>query len=227
MGMTFPLGMLINYAINLFCYLLALTNTYITAQCLFPMYLGPTAQKLLYETDAVLGVLLGVPKNLCTHSKIQSCLLLLAAYGQLTIAHTDQFANFLSILFMQFSNIYYFLIVIYLQILGNINDHRTKLNAKFRLNTCLLLIFINLLCIVYKAKYYLSFRVYGYSFVNFTVISIILGCLCAISMMQRAPKCKKLIIRWRRIDKFCLENCEFVWLECFGRPEGFVEFGSL
>ena len=172
-----------------------------------PAHFGSPGEKFIYEMDHIFGPLLGITRY---YSKVEGAILLLAAYGQITIFSSEAFANFLTCLFMQFGLFYFLLAAIYFR----------TIQEPFGIQVCTILAVLTGSCLVYRVKYFFSWSRYGHSFVNLSVIAFILCVLGGINLVQRAPKYERVIKKWKRTLQFCEEHRDFVWLPGKDQPEG-------
>ena len=191
----------------LLCLFLALANLFFAVQNLFGYYLGSVGQKFIYEMDVVFGSLLNV-KN---YSKIEGILLLFAAIGELFIFSNDEYYIFISVMLMQLANIYYLLAIVY--------SFLTR--QHFGIRACLILLDLTVTATVWRCNNDLNWEKYGRILIYFSVFELIFCGMLALKMKRRASFCENIIKKWLAINKFTLNNEDFVWLQGKSEPEGF------
>ena len=193
-------------------YAMGLINSFFAFQNFFAYRLGTSAgQKFNYEMDQVFGKLLGI-KN---YSKVEGLLLALSAYGCFTSVFEDDYSNFLTVMFMQMGNIYFFFCVIYFFVM---KDEAMKI--------CGVFIGLTSWIMLYRIRSGLfDWEVYGDKFVNFSIVCLGVCILGGRAMVNRAtkPEFDKMIKRWVKIDALCKRNPEFEWKVGKDCPEGFDE----
>lgn len=169
--------------------------------------------KFHYEMDYVFGPLMGINRR---YSKIEGILLSFSAYGLLTVGLNDEYSNFLSVIFMQMGNIYFFFCLIYFYL---IREH----TAIKIVSVMILVTSLSMYSRVFLIENTFNYAIYGNQFKNFSLVCLGICILGGRIMCSKAPKLDKMIRRWVKIHRFCEDRKDFVWLQGKDAPEGFAE----